>query len=103
MVNLPVTLSESALQDLRDIQQYYLDEALPHVAERLLKEIFAKLEHLAEHPDMGRMVPEFGTKTLRELIYPPYRIVYQRDPAHVKVIRIWRGERVLCLPDEVLH
>jgi addiction module RelE/StbE family toxin len=97
-MRLAVTVSESALQDLLEIQQYYLDEGVPHVAERLLEDIFAKLENLADHPDMGRIVPEFSIKSLRELIHPPYRIVYRRDPAHIRVIRIWRGERVLRLP-----
>ena len=97
-MGVAATLSESALQDLLEIQQYYLDEGVPHVAENLLEEIFAKLENLAEHPDMGRVVPEFAIKSLRELIYPPYHIVYRRNPAHVRVIRIWRGERMLRLP-----
>jgi plasmid stabilization system protein ParE len=77
-----------------------LNKGLLQRAERLLEEIFAKLELLAEHPDMGRIVPEFGVKTLRELIHLPYRIVYQRDCTHAKVIRIWRSERILHLPEE---
>ncbi|MDJ0891444.1 MAG: type II toxin-antitoxin system RelE/ParE family toxin, partial [Gammaproteobacteria bacterium] len=32
---------------------------------------------------------------LRELIRPPFRIVYRRDPKHVRVVRVWRSERPL--------
>jgi len=55
---------------------------------------------LAEHPDIGRMVPEFGQPFLREWIRPPFRIVYRRDPDHVRIIRVWRSERLLPMPDE---
>lgn len=100
-MKLAVILTESALADLQNIQQYYLDEKMPHVAERQLEAIFAKLEYLTEHPDMGRIVPEFNTKTLRELIHSPYRIIYWRTASSIKVIRIWRSERKLYLPDDI--
>jgi hypothetical protein len=43
----------------------------------------------------GRIVPEFDQPFLRELIRPPFRIVYRRDPKHVRVVRVWRSERLL--------
>lgn len=46
---------------------------------------------------MGRMVPEFGQPFLRELIQPPFRIVYRRDKGRVRVVRVWRSERLLQL------
>ena len=49
---------------------------------------------------MGRIVPAFEQLFLRELIRPPFRIVYRRDPKHVRVVRVWRSERLLELPDE---
>jgi toxin ParE1/3/4 len=96
-MSLPVTLSESALQDLQNIQQYYLNQGSTKIAEQLLEKIFAKLELLADYPEMGRIVPEFNINTLRELIHSPYRIVYRYESQHIKVIRIWRGERLLHL------
>jgi hypothetical protein len=47
---------------------------------------------------MGRVVPEFGLEYLRELIHPPFRIVYRRDIKRVRIVRIWRSERLLKLP-----
>ena len=49
---------------------------------------------------MGRIVPEFDQPFLRELIRPPLRIVCRRDPKFVRVVRIWRSERLLDVPDE---
>ena len=48
-------------------------------------------------PDMGRIVPEFGPQFLRELIHPPFRIVYRREPKYVRIVRIRRSERLLRL------
>jgi len=56
------------------------------------------VEVLADHPDIGRIVAEFGQPFLRELIHPPFRIVYRRDPDRVRIVRVWRSERLLRLP-----
>ena len=41
---------------------------------RLLAEIFQRVQALADHPDMRRVVPEFDQPFLRELIHPPLRV-----------------------------
>lgn len=64
-----------------------------------MRELVTRIERLRDHPDIGRMVPEFGQPLLRELIHPPFRIVYGRDPRYVRIVRIWRSERQLQMPD----
>jgi plasmid stabilization system protein ParE len=59
--------------------------------------ISLSIETLAGHPDTGRIVPEFDQPFLRELSRPPFRIVCRRDARHVRVVRVWRGERLLEL------
>jgi toxin ParE1/3/4 len=49
---------------------------------------------------VGRIVPEFDQPFLCELIRPPSRIVYRRDPKLVRIVRVWRSERLLEVPDE---
>lgn len=71
---------------------------MPKVGGRLLREIVDSIEVLASHPEMGRVVPEFEQPFLRELIRPPFRIVYRRDPMHVRMVRVLRSERQLGLP-----
>lgn len=65
---------------------------------RFVAEIFEHVERLQKHPDIGRVVPEFGNPVLRELIHVPFRIVYRREKRRLSVIRVWRGERLLRLP-----
>jgi len=98
MPPIAITLAESALRDLEAIQAWYDEQNAPDVGRRLLTQLVEKVETLGDHPDIGRIVPEFDQMFLRELIHPPFRIVYRRDPENVRVIRIWRSERLLRLP-----
>jgi len=71
---------------------------VPDVGVRLVAEVFQRVQALVDHPDMGRVVPEFDQPFLRELIHPPFRIVYRRDPQRLRIVRVWRSERLLHLP-----
>ena len=100
MPKVATRFAESAIADLESIRGWYAGQGVPTVGERLRGEIVASIEALADHPDMGRIVPEFGQPFLRELIRPPFRIVYRRDPKQVRIVRVWRSERRLDVPDE---
>ena len=102
MAKVAIRIAESALTDLESIRTWYAEQNVPDVGERLIGEIVASIEVLADHPDMGRIVPEFDQALLRELIRPPFRIVYRRDPKQVRVVRVWRSERLLEVLDEDL-
>lgn len=93
-----ISFALSAVTDLEDIQTYYNNERAPEVGNRLTDEIISKIERLADHPLIGRIVPEFNVEHLREIIHPPFRIVYRFDKKRVRIVRIWRSERLLELP-----
>ncbi|SHJ66083.1 Plasmid stabilization system protein ParE [Malonomonas rubra DSM 5091] len=95
---LVVTFAESAVLDLEDIRDYYQEQHVPEIGERFLREIVALVEELPTHPDRGRMVPEFNQPSLRELIHPPFRIVYRRGEQRIAIVRVWRSERLMKLP-----
>lgn len=93
-----ISFADSAVSDLHEILAYYEEQSVPDVGKRLVAEIIADIELLKEQPDMGRMVPEFELEYLRELIRPPFRIVYRRDKKRVRIVRVYRSERMLKLP-----
>jgi plasmid stabilization system protein ParE len=95
MILRQIEFAESALCDLEDIIAWYAGLYVPEVGERLVREIFIRTEQLAEFPESGRMVPEFEVKIIRELIHPPFRIVYRIDLAQIHIVRVWRSERLL--------
>ena len=97
---MEIRLTESALADLESIRSWYREQGAPEVGTRLVIDIIARIERLEDHPDIGRIVPEFGRDDLREIIYPPFRIVYRRDPLSVRIVRVWRSERQLRLAED---
>ena len=100
MPPVAITFAESARQDLKDIQSWYVEQGVPTVGDRLVKELVQRVEALIDHPRMGRIVPEFEQPHLRELQHPPFRIVYRVQSGRVRIVRVWRGERMLRLSDE---
>ena len=97
-MRFPVTFAESAVRDLEDLRDWYRGQGAPEVGARLVVEVIESTEQLAEFPDSGRVVPEFGTPWLRELVRPPFRIVYRLDENRARVVRVWRSERMMQEP-----
>ena len=97
---MPLLFADSAFNDLVDIQAFYRDQGVPPIGDKFVAEIIAHAEILVDHPEIGRMVPEFAEPKIRELIHPPFRIVYWLDSQTIHVIRIWRSDRLLQLPDQ---
>lgn len=85
-----ITFAVSAFDDLENIRAWYKDQQVPEVGDRLIREIISQIERLADFPESGRVVPEFDITNLREVIYPPFRIVYRLDGNKIKIVRIWR-------------
>ncbi|MYA36255.1 MAG: type II toxin-antitoxin system RelE/ParE family toxin [Gammaproteobacteria bacterium] len=97
MPGLPIEFAETARSDLASIVSWYEAQGVPAVGGRFVAEILARVEDLGRHPGLGRVVPEFSQPFLRELIHPPFRIIYRHEQDMIFVIRIWRHERVLAL------
>ena len=95
---MKIHLTDSAIDDLRELQVYYDEQLVPQVGKRLVTEILDRIETLTNNPDIGRVVPEFDADNIRELIYKPFRVVYLRESTSIFVIRVWRSERILELP-----
>ncbi|MBE0435161.1 MAG: type II toxin-antitoxin system RelE/ParE family toxin [Methylomicrobium sp.] len=96
---MKLLIADSAINDLMDIKTYYREQGFEQIGDQFVSEIIAHLEVLIEHPEIGRMVPEFAESDIRELIHPPFRVVYWLDNPQIHVVRVWRSERLLQLPD----
>ena len=93
-----ITFTILAINDLDDMRAWYAEQQVPAVGDKLLREIVSQVERLGAFPESGRVVPEFGLANLRELIFPPFRIIYRLDESKVRVVRVWRSERLLKIP-----
>lgn len=96
---MKITLALSAITDLEDIKDYYHQQGVPQVGEKCVVDIVAHIQTLADHPNVGRMVPEFSKDYIRELIHPPFRVVYMCEENRIHIVRVWRSERLLRLSD----
>jgi len=97
---MKLVIAQSALSDLQDIKSYYLEQGVPKIGHQFVSAILKKAQRLIDHPDSGREVPEFAQEEIREIIYPPFRIVYMRHASVVYLVRVWRSERLLRLPED---
>lgn len=90
-----VVWSNVAANDLRNIIEYIADES-PSSAFKLFKSIKKRASMLYTLPERGRIVPELrdqGILQYRELIIPPWRILYRISERHVYVLSVLDSRR----------
>jgi addiction module RelE/StbE family toxin len=89
-----IVWSELARQDLQDIVEFIARDNLP-AAETFGYNLIAKVDPLQNFPRLGRAVPEKGNEDIREIIFRPYRIVYQVVEAQkvIAIVRLWHAAR----------
>jgi toxin ParE1/3/4 len=87
-----VRWTPQAADDLQAIYDF-IGRDSPHYAQVVVEDILAAIDRLERFPFMGRHVPERPREDLRELIKPPYRIVY-RVADVVRILTIFRASRL---------
>lgn len=74
-----VHIISDAEEDLFEIYKYVFSNDSPDKAEKLFSNLHRKCLTLENFADRGHLVPEMvllGLSDFRELIYKPYRIIY---------------------------
>ena len=71
-----IVWTDQAVSDLKDIFDYISKDSIRY-ADNQVRKIKIKTAILKTRPQSGRIVPEIGTKELRELIEGNYRIIYR--------------------------
>ena len=74
-MEIKINWSKQAVEDIYQIQTF-LEQTSPRYANAFVDAVFERGELLEKFPMMGRIVPEFNRKFIRELIYKQYRIIY---------------------------
>lgn len=55
------------------------------------------MTRLEDHPLSGRVVPEIGHESVREIVQGNYRIVYRLRPDTIEVVTVFHGARLFRL------
>jgi len=83
-----VLWTKQAQADLAAIRAFISQDS-PHYASVIVSRLIAATDRLAPFPESGRAVPEFEDPLVREVVHPPYRIVYRLvgiDEGHVLTV-----------------
>jgi plasmid stabilization system protein ParE len=79
-----------AVRNLEDIKSFISKDS-PAYALAVVSRLYLSAMQLQDFPDLGRVVPELGQSEIRELVRPPYRIVYRRRPDLVEILLVFRS------------
>ncbi|MEK9508831.1 type II toxin-antitoxin system RelE/ParE family toxin [Gaopeijia maritima] len=66
----------------------FIEQDRPVVAVDWLDGLLKRVEALGEFPDHGRVVPEWGDEGVREILYEPYRVIYEVFPEEVHILTL---------------
>jgi plasmid stabilization system protein ParE len=84
----------SSLAELRTAEAFeFIAQDHPVAAAQWLERLLKAVDTLAELPDRGRVVPELARQDIRELILPPYRVIYRRDSKRVLILTVRHSSR----------
>jgi toxin ParE1/3/4 len=82
-----VVWTDTAKRNLRAIRSY-IAQGSPAYADRMVDKLTSRSKQIGTFPLSGRVVPEFETKQIREVLESPYRIIYHIRPDHVEIIGV---------------
>jgi len=90
-----VIWTKKAVSHLRSIYEYISHDS--HVyASRFIKVLINQTKIIETFPNSGRIVPEFSDKSLREIIYNNYRIVYRiKDSSKPEILAVMHGSQLI--------
>ena len=92
--------SRRAKDHLRRIRRNIANDS-PHAAKQVATRLTRATRRLEQFPFSGRVVPEDPAGELREIIVPPYRIMYEVKDDVVEIVALRHGAQNLTdLRDE---
>ncbi len=88
-----VIWAPQAIEDVEAIRAYVARDS-PHYAELLVERLVSAVTRLESNPRSGRVVPEVGDESLREVIHGNYRIVYRVSSDVVEIVTVFHGAQL---------
>ena len=91
-----VVWAPQAIDDVEAIRAHVARDSV-HYADLLVDRIVSAVSRLGSNPLSGRVVPEVGDESLREVIHGNYRIVYRVRRNIVEIATVFHGARLFRL------
>ena len=90
--------SDQAEADLAAIHAYIARDS-ERYAQATVERLIEAVDRLLLWPRSGRVVPEVGDDDLREVVVPPYRIVYRIDGETIGIATVVHSSREFQFPE----
>lgn len=87
--------AEAALDDLDGIAEFIARDS-PFYAASFVQELLAAARSLRTFGERGRVVPEVGETSIRELFVKSYRLIYLVEHDEVTILAVIHGARDLA-------
>lgn len=88
------TFTPAAVDDLDEIWEFIADDSV-RAADRVIDDIRAAVEALADMPGMGHRREDLADETLRVWPVHSYLIVYRPEQRPIEIVRVVSGFRDL--------
>jgi toxin ParE1/3/4 len=89
-----VVWTDTAVEHLSAIYAY-IGQNSPQYAERTIDRLTQRSRQICSFPQSGRIVPEFETEQIREVIEGSYRIIYLIKPDQIEILAVLHGAQKL--------
>mgnify|MGYP006422679153 FL=1 len=96
---MKVFWTETAINHLSSIYNY-ISRTSPQYAQRIVERLTKRSEQIANFPLSGRIVPELGTKQIREIIEGSYRIIYYMKSEQIDILAVLHGSQQIDSTEE---
>lgn len=87
---MKLIFSRSAVDDLIRLREF-ISQHSPSAAQRISERLRGAIIELANHPRIGRPVPDIPGE-IREIIFGKYVVRYEVRSEKLYVLRIWHGK-----------
>ena len=77
----------------------HIAEDKPEAALKWLNNLFKVTDRLERFPKSGRVVPEIGSETYREVIYRSHRVIYHLEKTSVSILTVRNAAQLLDLTE----
>ena len=107
-IDFEVKFDSDAATDLNAIADYLAHHRSAEAAGAFVTEVIARVEALATFPFRGSVPRELevvGRRQYRQIVFPPYRILYRVADATVTIVLVADGRRDMqsLLDDRLLN
>jgi plasmid stabilization system protein ParE len=90
-----IAWTDISLEDLKEIFDFIAEDSTRY-ATITANKIYQTAQLIARNPYVGRIVPEFNEKLIREVIEGNYRIIYRiKNAEQVDILRVFHSARLL--------